>query len=168
MPPHGVALGESSFRPLGRLLSFAIQKFHLINKNFSQINCSLRRGSTPEIWRGMILLVEQEVRRLMQAHFSEEMDAELERALASYRRSPGYAPLTRIHPEQIGADGVRALVTALGEKPRSHAESGFPVYVELRAPLRAHLCRHLQRYLIDHSRATEPVLEAYLALEVGL
>lgn len=114
------------------------------------------------------MLVEQEVWRLMQTHFSEEMDAVLESALESYRRSPGYAPLTRIYPEQVGEGGINALVIALHKRPQSHAEIRLPGYVELRAPLRAHLCRHLQRYLIDHSRATETIMEAYLAQEIGL
>lgn len=116
----------------------------------------------------MDLFVEHEVWRLMRAHFPEEMDAVLESALARYRRSPGYAPMTRIHPEQVGAGGIKALRNALQKRPQSHAEICVSGYVELRAPLRAHLCRHLQRYLIDHSRATEPVMEAYLAMEVGL
>lgn len=113
-------------------------------------------------------LVEHEVWRLTQEHFPVEMDNLLERALGGYRRSPGYAGLTRIHPEQIGEEGIKALIRAVSKHPHSHAEIGFPGYVELRAPLRAHLCRYLQRFLIDHSRATEPVLEAYLAVEVGL
>lgn len=104
----------------------------------------------------------------MQAHFPEEMDAVLGTALESYRRLPGYAPLTRLYPEQVGEGGIKALVNALHKRPQSHAEFRLPDYVELRAPLRAHLCRHLQRYLIDHSCATEPVMEAYLALEIGL
>ncbi|WP_454241414.1 hypothetical protein [Pseudomonas sp. HLS-6 TE3448] len=57
---------------------------------------------------------------------------------------------------------------ALHKRPLSHAEIHSPVYVELRMPLRVHLFRHLQRYLIERSRATEPVLEAFLAVEVGL
>lgn len=113
-------------------------------------------------------LVEHEVWRLMQEYFPGQMDSVLEEALGRYRRSPGYAALTRIHPEQVGQEGMRALIGALNKQPRIHAEITLPGFVELRAPLRAHLCRCMQRFLVDHSRATEPVLEAYLAVEVGL
>ena len=116
----------------------------------------------------MDLHVEREVWRLLQEHFPAEMDDLLEGALGSYRRSPGYSALTRIHPEQVGAEGLKCLIGAVSKHPHSQAEIRSPGYVELRAPLRAHLCRYLQRFLIDHSRATEPVMEAYLALEVGL
>lgn len=67
-----------------------------------------------------------------------------------------------------GQGGIKALTNALHKRPQNHAEICVSGYVELRAPFRAHLCRLLQRYLIDHSHAPEPVMEAFLALEVGL
>lgn len=116
----------------------------------------------------MDLAVEQQVWHLMQTYFPAEMDDVLESALASYRRLPGYAASSRLHAEQVGAEGLQALIRALTKRPHSHADTGASEYVHLRLPLRVHLSRHLHVYLIQQARATEPLLEAYLAQEVGL
>lgn len=116
----------------------------------------------------MDLVIEHEVWRLMQQHFPCEFGDVLEQALASYRRMPGYTPLTRLHREQVGADGIQVLIEALRKRPHSHAEIRTPDYVQLRFSLRAHLCRYLLGHLIHATVAPEPLLEAYLALEVGL
>ncbi|GLO51020.1 hypothetical protein PPUN110474_24200 [Pseudomonas putida] len=116
----------------------------------------------------MDLAVEQQVWRLMQQYCFDDFQAELTKALRSYKRRPGYSALTRLHAQQVGIGAIQVLTAALRAHPHCHAEVGASGFIQLRLPLRMHLCQHLHTHLIQHSMATEPLLEAYLAQEVGL
>lgn len=116
----------------------------------------------------MDLGVEAEVWRLTTRYFSSKFVDLLGEALLSYRRLPGYAPPTRMHVELLGEEGIDALAQALCVQPYRHVEVCSPDYIQLRSPLRSHLCRYLLRYLCQQGRASDALLEAHLALEVGL
>ena len=60
------------------------------------------------------------------------------------------------------------LIAALQEHPQRHVEIFSPDCVQLRFPMRVHLCRSLHAYLIQHAKATEPLLEAFFTWEVDL
>lgn len=117
----------------------------------------------------MDLCLEQETWRLAQVAYREQALVELlEQAMNAYRRSPGYSPSTRLHEAQVGAKVLRLLSHDAQGRQRFQVSAKSPGYVEMRAALREHLARYLLRRLVESSHATEPLMEAYLALEVGV
>jgi hypothetical protein len=88
-------------------------------------------------------------------------------AIRTYRRPPGYFPLDRLHAGDVDEGGVEALSIALSssENPTGIATDG---YVSLRAPLRAHVYRVLQRHVIAHFLASDAVVDNCMASDLGL
>lgn len=91
----------------------------------------------------------------------------LSQAIRTYRRPPGYFPLDRLHAGDVDEGGVEALSIAFGvsENPTGIATDD---YVSLRAPLREHLYRVLQRHAIAHSVASAAVVDNRLASDLGI
>lgn len=91
----------------------------------------------------------------------------LSQAIRTYKRPPGYFPLDRLQAGDADEGGVEVLSIALGssENPTGIATDD---YVSLRAPLRAHLYRVLQHYIITHSFAPDAVVDNCMASDLGL
>lgn len=88
-------------------------------------------------------------------------------AIRTYRRPPGYFPLDRLHAGDVDEGGVEALRIALSSS-ENPAGLATDVYVSLRAPLRAHLYRVLQGYVLKHLVASHAVVDNCLAGDLGL
>ncbi|WP_041166942.1 hypothetical protein [Pseudomonas putida] len=115
------------------------------------------------------LQVEQEVWRVAQVLYGRTaLSALVEEALRAYRRSPGYSPVTRLHVAQIGVDALRVLSQDPHGRRRLQVESGSCSYVEVRMALRTHLYRYLLQQVFNSPAATESLMEAHLAMDVGL
>ncbi|KTB88289.1 hypothetical protein AO069_06505 [Pseudomonas syringae pv. syringae PD2774] len=109
-----------------------------------------------EIWKGV-------QRSLTKDAFA----ALLSQAFRTYKRPSGYFPLDRLHAGDVDEAGLEALSIALSssETPAGIATDG---YVSLRAPLRAHLYRVLQRHVIAHFLASDAVVDNRLAGDLGI
>ena len=109
-----------------------------------------------EIWRGV-----------QRSLTGEAFVALLSQAIRTYKRPPGYFPLDRLHAGDVDEDGLTALSDAFSRlgNPTGIATNG---YVSLRAPLRAHLYRVLQHYIITHSFAPDAVVDNFMASDLGL
>ncbi|MDC6378871.1 hypothetical protein BW687_001585 [Pseudomonas graminis] len=112
--------------------------------------------------------LESEVWRGVQGSLTNEGFAALIwDALSTYKRPPGYSPLDRLYAGDVGEAGLEALSIALNESgnPTGAATAS---YVSLRAPLRAHLYRVLQRHVIAHFLASDKVVDNCMASDLGL
>lgn len=109
-----------------------------------------------EIWRGV-------QRSLTKDGFVEL----LSQAIRIYRRPPGYFPLDRLHAGDVDEAALEALSTALSRvgNPTGIVADG---YILLRTPLREHLYRVLQHYVITHSFASGAVVDNFMASDLGL
>ena len=109
-----------------------------------------------EIWRGV-----------QGSLTNDAFVALLLQAIRTYKRPPGYFPLDRLHAGDVDEDGLKALSNAFSRigNPTGIATDG---YVSVRAPLRAHLYRVLQRYVITHSLASDAVVDNHIAGDLGL
>lgn len=109
-----------------------------------------------EIWSG--------VRRSLT---KDEFLTRVSQAPSTYKRPPGYFPLNRLYAGDVGKAGLEALRIALNESgnPAGAATAG---YVSLREPLRAHLYRVLQSYVLKHLVASDAVVDNCLAGDLGI
>lgn len=93
--------------------------------------------------------LESEIWRGAQGSLTNDAFVELlSQAIRTYKRPPGYFPLDRLHAADVDEDGLKALSSAIG---RTGNPTGIATdnYVSLRTPLRAHLYRVLQHYVIS-------------------
>lgn len=109
-----------------------------------------------EIWSG----VQRSVTR-------DEFLARVSQALSTYKRPPGYFPLDRLYAGDVTEAGLEALSIALNESG-NRTRTATAGYVSLRAPLRAHLYRVLQGYVLKHFVASDAVVDNCLAGDLGL
>ncbi|WP_122668625.1 hypothetical protein [Pseudomonas viridiflava] len=109
-----------------------------------------------EIWSGV-----------QQSLTKDEFLTRVSQALSTYKRPPRYFPLDRLYAGDVGEAGLEALSIALNGSgnPTGAATVG---YVSLRAPLRAHLYRVLQSYLLKHLVASDAVVDNCLAGDLGV
>jgi hypothetical protein len=110
-----------------------------------------------EVWRSALIVTGKQGFRLL-----------LEQALGAYRRSPGYSPATRLHANLVGGEALNVLSLNEHGCQRPQVAAVEPGYVEIRLALRVHLSRYLLRFLVESSSASDPLMEAHLALEVGV
>lgn len=95
------------------------------------------------------------------------LNDELGRALALYRRRPGFDELSRLHVYTAGS-GLGVLSDAL----LRHAPAGtyqlHRDYIEIRCRLRWHIVRHLQSLLINLRHASPAIRDDFFASDLGL
>lgn len=88
--------------------------------------------------------------------------------LDGYERKPGKDEPVRITAELVGQDGYSSLVVALNEKSRRDVRYyDHGLHIELRSRLWAHICRGIQHRLVLSGMAPEPIIEDFLAFEIG-
>lgn len=117
----------------------------------------------------MDLLLEQEIWRSAQAALGQQtLEELLEKAVGAYRRSPDYSPSTRLHENLIGSKVLRFLSRDRHGGQRPQVAAVAPGYVEVRMAFRGHLGRYLLRHLVESSLASEALMEAHLAFEIGV
>ncbi|AJA15899.1 hypothetical protein RPPX_22020 [Pseudomonas putida S12] len=88
--------------------------------------------------------------------------------LDEYERKPGKDEPVRITAECIGQVGYSSLVVALNAKSRRNVRYySHDWHIELRSRLWAHICRGIQQRLVLSGLAPEPIIEDFLAFEIG-
>lgn len=95
------------------------------------------------------------------------LNDELVRALALYRRRPGFDELSRLHVHTAGAG-----LGVLGDALSHHAPAGtyqlHREFIEIRCGLRWHIVRYLQSLLINLGHASPAIRDDFFASDLGL
>lgn len=100
-------------------------------------------------------------------HYGSGLERILDSAILSYKRAPGLEPPSRLYAQDIGIQGVEALLSALlrNRAGRFHVLSPG---IEIRHSLRLHLVHNLCRRLLDDGQASEAMRDRYFAIDLGL
>ncbi|MHC8378489.1 hypothetical protein ACYZT3_21555 [Pseudomonas sp. MDT1-16] len=90
----------------------------------------------------------------------------IEKAVDSFKRSPGYDPLLRLHISGIGAQSIRVLRDVMTRRDLYAGPSAS--YIELRSRLKNHLRNQLQFHLVGAGQSTEKMQDDQLGRDLGL
>lgn len=100
-------------------------------------------------------------------HYGSGLERILDSAILSYKRAPGLEPPSRLYAQDIGIQGLEALLSALlrNRAGRFHVLSPG---IEIRHSLRFHLLHYLRQRLLDDGQASAMMCDQHLAADLGL